>query len=323
MRFEIRYLTCFSYPEAVRESHNVLRACPMTNARQDLLSYRVTTTPASRVFSYVDYWGARVDVFGVAAPHTRLEVAVEATVQTRETGPLTACPRLASLRDPDFAAEHQEYLEASPHTAWGDALRRDAEIRANNAGDDVVGAVLALHRTAATSLTYVPGSTYVGMDVNEVFVRKSGVCQDYAHLLVAMCRSVGIPARYVSGYLPTALGPRAKTADANTAEVTTHAWVEVAIPGAGWWGLDPTNQQEVGAAHVKIAHGRDYDDVAPLRGIYHGPAAHRLDVSVKIAPQNGAAQQQQNGRHVPSARKPAERMTVMQRQQQSQQQSQQ
>jgi transglutaminase-like putative cysteine protease len=317
MRFDIRYLTSFAYPEAVRSSHNVLRACPITDARQELLSYRVSTTPASRVFNYIDYWGTRVDVFGIAVPHTRLEVLVEATVQTRETGPLTACPRLASLRDSDFAAEHQEYLEPSPHTAWGDALRRDSEIRAANAGDDVVGAVLALHRASATSLTYAPGSTYVGMDVNEVFARKTGVCQDYAHLMVAMCRSVGIPARYVSGYLAAARGGRTKTS-ADNAEVTTHAWIEVAIPGAGWWGLDPTNQQEIGAAHVKIAHGRDYDDVAPLRGVYHGPTAHRLDVSVKIAPHDGAQQQHQNGRHVPAARKPAERLATMQRQQQSQ-----
>jgi transglutaminase-like putative cysteine protease len=317
MRLDIRYLTSFSYPEAVRESHNVLRACPMSDARQELLSYRVATTPAARVFSYVDYWGTRVDVFGIALPHTRLEVLVEATVQTRDTGRLTACPRLASLRDADFLAEHQEYLEPSPHTAWGESLRREAEIRAANAGDDVVGAVLALHRAAATTLTYVPGSTYVGMDVNEVFARKTGVCQDYAHLMVAMCRSVGIPARYVSGYLPTSRGSRAKTA-ADPNEVTTHAWTEVAIPGAGWWGLDPTNQQEVGSAHVKIAHGPDYDDVAPLRGVYHGPAAHRLDVSVRIAPHEGGQQQQQNGHHVPAARKPSERGTAMQRPQSQQ-----
>ena len=315
MRLDIRYLTCFSYPEAVRDSHNVLRACPVTDARQELLTYRVATTPAARIFSYVDYWGTRVDAFGVAAPHTRLEVMVEATVQTRDTGRLTACPRLASLQDPDFLAEHQEYLDASPHTRWNETLRREAEIRAANAGDDVVGAVLALHRAAATTLTYVPGSTYVGMDVNEVFARKTGVCQDYAHLMVAMCRSVGVPARYVSGYLPTALGPRAKSASPDTADVTTHAWTEVAIPGAGWWGLDPTNQQEIGASHVKIAHGRDYDDVAPLRGVYHGPAAHRLDVSVKIAPHsNGAQQQQQRMRVVPAARRSAER-AAMQRQQ--------
>lgn len=317
MRLDIRYLTSFAYPEAVRSSHNVLRACPMSDARQELLSYRVSTSPASRVFSYVDYWGTRVDVFGIAVPHTRLEVLVEATVQTRETGPLTACPRLASLRDADFVAEHQEYLESSPHTAWGEQLRREAEIRAANAGDDVVGAVLALHRAAATALTYAPGSTYVGMDVNEVFARKTGVCQDYAHLMVAMCRSVGIPARYVSGYLPTARGTRAKTTTNGAGgEITTHAWVEVAIPGAGWWGLDPTNQQEVGSSHVKIAHGRDYDDVAPLRGVYYGPAAHRLDVSVQIAPHVGLSQQQQNGHHVPAARRAVERATAARQQQQ-------
>jgi len=314
MRFDIRYLTCFSYPEAVRESHNVLRACPSTDARQELLSYRVATTPGSRVYSYTDYWGTRVDVFGVTAPHDRLEVLVEATVETRQTGPLTACPRLSSLRDEDFVGEHQEYLEPSPHTRWKESLRREAEIRAANAGDDVVGAVLALHRAVATSLTYAPGSTYVGMDVNEVFTRRTGVCQDYAHLMIAMCRSVGVPARYVSGYLPTALGPRAKTATPATAEVTTHAWTEVAIPGSGWWGLDPTNQQEVTASHVKIAHGRDYDDVAPLRGVYHGPAAHRLDVSVRIAPQNGA-QQKHPAHREPVPRRAPDRI-AMQRQSQ-------
>jgi len=276
MRFDIKYLTSFSYPEAVRSSHNVLRACPMSDARQELLFYRVATTPASRVFSYVDYWGTRVDVFGIAVPHTRLEVLVEATVQTRETGPLTACPRLASLRDSDFLAEHQEYLEPSPHTDWGEPLRREAEIRAVNAGDDVVGAVLALHRATATAITYTPGSTYVGMDVNEVFGRKTGVCQDYAHLMVAMCRSVGIPARYVSGYLHPR--PSAEVGVAVTGE--SHAWVEWFA--GEWQGFDPTNNIEIGDRHVLVGRGRDYGDVPPLRGVYAGPFKSSLHVKVTI-----------------------------------------
>ena len=199
--------------------------------------YRVATTPASRVFSYVDYWGTRVDVFGIAVPHTRLEVLVEATVQTRETGPLTACPRLASLRDPDFLAEHQEYLEPSPHTEWGEPLRRDAEIRAGNAGDDVVGAVLALHR-AVGDRDHLRAGQHLRRHGRERGLRaaRPASARTTRTSMVAMCRSVGIPARYVSGYSPDRVRTARQDGDADTAEVTTHAWIEVAIPGAGWWG---------------------------------------------------------------------------------------
>ena len=111
----------------------------------------------------------------------------------------------------------------------------------------------------------------MGIEVEEVLAQGKGVCQDYAHLAVAMCRSQGIPARYVSGYLFTrddSIGPTSRTATWST--VQTHAWFEAAVPGFGWLALDPTNQQEVGVRHVKIGHGRDYDDVQPLRGVFGG-----------------------------------------------------
>jgi transglutaminase-like putative cysteine protease len=293
MRLEIRYRSSFAYAEPVRESHNVLRACPTTDDRQQLVSYRVSTNPGGRMASWVDYWGTRVDAFGIAAPHSQLEVLVEAVVDTRPTWPMTACPRLGELRDPDFVEQHLEYLEPSPHAAWNETLRREAEIKAAAAGDDVVGVVLSLHRAVGTSLTYKSGTTYVGIDVNDVFERKAGVCQDFVHLLVAMCRAVGIPARYVSGYLDGGRAGSRRPDAARNANLKTHAWAEVAIPGGGWWGLDPTNQQEIGPAHVKIGHGRDYDDVLPLRGVYRGPASHRLDVSVRMLPPGAVEQQQQ------------------------------
>lgn len=293
MRLDIRYLTTFSYDEPVRESHNILRACPTSDERQDLVAYRVTTLPAARVLSYVDYWGTRVDAFGVTAPHARLEVLAEATVETRPTRPMTACPRLAALSDKDFIDAHLEYLDPSPHTTWNEKLRREAEVRATASGDDVVGVVLALHRAAGTSLTYAPGTTYVGIDVNEILARRTGVCQDFVHLVIAMCRAVGIPARYVSGYLPPGRAGGRRIETGRMAEIKTHAWVEVAIPGGGWWGLDPTNQQEVGPAHVKIGHGRDYDDVLPLRGIFRGAPEHRLDVSVRMLEPTGTGGRQQ------------------------------
>ena len=246
MRFDIRYLTCFSYPEAVRESHNVLRACPMSDPRQELLSYRVSTTPASRVFSYVDYWGTRVDSFGVRRAHPRLEVVAEMVVDTEAPalpawaaamasgeGTADAGVTRAALAAPDFARAHLEYLEPSPHVRWDAELRRRAEEWIAGVGDDAGGAI-------------------------------------------------GVPARYVSGYLFSDSSTRGELPPGGVVDVKTHAWVEVALPGDGWVPLDPTTQRPVGERHVKIGHGRDYDDVLPLRGVYHGDAEHQLDVVVRM-----------------------------------------
>ncbi len=290
MRFDIRYVSRFSYPSPVSLSHNVLRACPISDERQTVLGYRLTTVPAARVHSYTDYWGTRVDAFGIRAPHELLEVTAEATVDTTGGGRMIACPRLARLREPAFIETYAEYLERSPHTAWNAALQSAARARTEAAGDDVVGVVLALMRMVGTSLSYAQGITYVGVGVNEILTRGRGVCQDYAHLVIAMCRSLGVPARYVSGYLFAVDETAGAGPPAETVRVKTHAWLEVAVPGEGWWGLDPTNQQEVGPRHVKIGHGRDYDDVPPLRGVYRGPADQVLDVAVEMR-RHGVLQQ--------------------------------
>ena len=282
MRFDIRYTTRFRYDSEVVESQNDLRACPAVNARQQLLHYRVTTSPASRVFSYSDYWGTRVDAFGVRGPHTELEVVAEATVETSRPAMLTVAPRWDELADPGYRDTHVEYLRPSPHTEWGDAVAQEATRVRDLVGDDVVSAVLAINRFVGTTVTYAPGATYVGVSTEEVLDRREGVCQDFAHLFIAMCRSLGIAARYVSGYLFAVDESRGASTDRDEVEVQTHAWVEVAVPGADWWPLDPTNRQEVGVRHIKIGHGRDYDDVAPMRGTYTGPAEHDLDVHIHI-----------------------------------------
>lgn len=291
MRLDLRYTTRFDYAVEAVGSHNELRACPASDGRQHLAHYRVTTAPSSRVVSYTDYWGTRVDTFGVRAPHRHLEVVAEATVETAPAPTLAASPRVEQVRDPAFRETHLEYLEPTAHTDWGAGVVAEAQARAASAGPDLVGLVLALHRTVGTSYRYAPGATYVGVEVEEVVRRREGVCQDFAHLVVALCRSLGIPARYVSGYLFAADERVGTEPDADEVSVQTHAWVEVAVPGFGWFGLDPTNQQEVGPRHVKIGHGRDYDDVTPLRGVYLGGAGHRLQASVRI--RRLAAQQQQ------------------------------
>lgn len=293
MRFDIRYRTTFDYDGVVVESQNALRAGPASDERQHVLHYDVRTTPSSRLYSYVDYWGTRVDAFGVRLPHDRLEIVAEASVETTPRPVLASSPSFSALQDSSFRDEHVEFLGRSAHVDWGADIAEAARQKRAEHGDDVIGTVLALHRLVATSCDYTAGVTYVGVPVDEVFAQRRGVCQDFAHLLVAMCRSAGVPARYVSGYFFAREGEAGADPQADHIEVQTHAWVEAAIPGAGWLGLDPTNRQEVGLRHIKIGHGRDYDDVSPLRGVYAGPAQHELHVAVEIRRGAGAEQQQQ------------------------------
>jgi transglutaminase-like putative cysteine protease len=269
--YAIRYASRFVYPQPVYDSYNVLRACPATDPRQTLHDYAVRVDPATRVRSHADYFGTRVDVFGVRAAHARLEVIAESRVCVRGD----AKPDVAPERD--FAERNAEYLLPARHTAWGPGLCEAALDMAGGRADEQ--GARAICDWVGRTLRYEPGHTWVGIDVNEVFARRRGVCQDFAHLAIAMCRAAGIPARYVSGYL---FEPRADQAEPNVALGATHAWLEVGLGGEPWLGLDPTHRCAVGPAHVKIGHGRDYDDTCPLRGVYKGPFQHELDVSVRI-----------------------------------------
>jgi transglutaminase-like putative cysteine protease len=282
MRLDIRYRTSFTYENLVRESQNELRACPTSDDQQELIAYRVHTSPGAKVYSFTDYWGTRVDSFGLRLPHVALEVVAEASVETFQRPLLTVAPHLDALRDPGFVDARYEYLQPSPHARWGAGVEAEAARQREFVGDDVVSLVLALHRVTGARLTYARGATDVGIEVEEVLAQGKGVCQDYAHLAVALCRSQGVPARYVSGYLFTRDDSTGADVEGDVVDVQTHAWFEAAIPGFGWLALDPTNQQEVGVRHVKIGHGRDYDDVQPLRGVFSGSATPSVDPRVEI-----------------------------------------
>jgi transglutaminase-like putative cysteine protease len=288
MRFDIRYRTVFTYTEQVSESQNELRACPVSDDCQRLLDYRVTVHPTARVFSYMDYWGTRVDSFGLRRPHAAMEVVAEASVETRPRPLPTAAPRTEALARPEFIDAHIEYLQPDTHTAGGAAIEAAARRQADLAGPDVVGTTLAIHRFVGANLVYSPGSTEIGIEVEDVLSGGVGVCQDYAHLAVAMCRSLGIPARYVSGYLFTDSDSEGVDPGEDTVVVQTHAWFEAAVPGWGWLALDPTNGQLVGERHVKIGHGRSYEDVQPQRGVFLGPASSDARPAVEIRRVDGA-----------------------------------
>ena len=279
MRLEIRYLNEFSYSKPAWESHNLLRACPMSNGHQRLVSYQLDVTPFSQVHSYTDYWGTRVDEFGVLEPHQTLRICAESVVENETPPAPSENPPLGALGP--MTGELSSYLRASPHSNWDQAIFERAR-DAIQESDGVPEAVAAISDAVTSSLEYEPGVTYVGVEVADVLSQGKGVCQDFAHLGIAMCRSVGIPARYVSGYLYAADQTMAVTPDEPELDVQTHAWIEAFVPGHGWWALDPTNPQPIGELHVKIGHGRDYQDVMPLRGVYHGGAEHDLGVYVRI-----------------------------------------
>ena len=167
MRLDISYVTRFTYEHEVAESQNELRAAPTVDDRQQVVHYDVRTTPSSRVFSYTDYWGTRVDAFGSAPRTASSTVVADATVETSPPAVLAASPRFADLT-PAFLDEHLEYLERSPHVDWSDGIAAEVAGRRDGADDDVVGFVLALHRLVGTSCTYAPGATYVGVPIDDV-----------------------------------------------------------------------------------------------------------------------------------------------------------
>ncbi len=283
MRFDIRYETRFRYDAPVRESHNELRACPVDDGRQRVLDFRLRVDPSAAVQSYRDYWGTRVEAFGVIPRHDRLDVIAEISVETQPAAGDPAPPTPVA----DLAAHEafHEYLVPSRYTrgsGLGDLARTvvDGADSAEEVGRTIAGWV-------GQSLTYTPGATKVDTSIDEVVERRVGVCQDYAHLTVALCRSIGVPARYVSGYLFARredAGPNDLDGDgeADSVRVQTHAWVEVAVAPARWQALDPTNGREVGERHVKIGHGRDYFDVSPFHGSFSGSADPTLVSSVDI-----------------------------------------
>lgn len=291
VRLSISYRMHFRYSEAISESQNEVRVRPRADERQRVLSYRLSSLPELPVLSVIDYWGTCVEHLGVRTPHTELELLAEAAVETEPSPALGVAPAPRELADEDFRSAHYEYLAPSQHVCWepGDSV---AGLAASAVADaaSVPEMVLAVVAEVRSALLYQQGATDIGVTLQELLAGGAGVCQDFAHLAAGMLRSTGVPTRYVSGYL-FALDetvPDAGDVDAGDSDpegvvsVQTHAWIEAAVPGWGWWALDPTNGGEVGERHVVIGCGRDYGDVPPVRGVFAGSATPDVDSEVVI-----------------------------------------
>jgi transglutaminase-like putative cysteine protease len=272
-RLEIVHRTSYAYDKPVQSSYNEARVTPLTEPHQTVISSRFSTEPEAPVRRYRDYWGTQVNAFEIVEPHQQLVVTSSVVVETegaRELGPSVAWEALA---DPEVTDLYGELLVPTVYTGAEPALAEGARLLAASCATPA-DAVFAVSRWVNDEMAYVPGATGVHTDASEAWAARRGVCQDFAHVTIVALRVLGIPARYVSGYLHPA-----KDADiGETRAGESHAWVEAWT--GDWWGVDPTNVAPVGNRHVAIARGRDYADVSPVRGVHSGGGAAALAVEV-------------------------------------------
>ena len=273
-RMRVVHVTGYAYRTPVTASYNEARLTPRSDSRQNVIINRVETTPATRSYRYVDYWGTAVTAFDLHAPHTELQVTSSSVVETDKPEPPVASVEWADLDSPAVLDRFHEVLVPTAYTPFSKRIERTARSLAK--AHDPHGAVLATAKWVHNELRYVPGTTGVHSSGLDALAESNGVCQDFAHLTLMLLRSMGIPARYVSGYLH----PNPDAATGEAVEGESHAWIQ-AWTGA-WWNYDPTNDAEINEQYISVGFGRSYADVTPLKGIYLGRDSSDLDVVVEM-----------------------------------------
>lgn len=279
MELSVRHVTTFEYAGPVRDSVNEVRLCPRTDAGQSCVDFKLVTDPPSEVRSYIDCFDNIVHTFDVAEAHERLAITATSRVLTQDIDPAA----LAMLPDPyipltlERAGWLIDYLQP---TARADFAADIIAFAGRERERDESGLLAPLVARLATALHdrmfYRPGATDVGTKASDALAEGSGVCQDYTHIMLATLRCLGIPARYTSGYFSP------EGAIGEVGEQASHAWVEAWFPSFGWVGTDPTNDRFVDERYIRVAYGRDYGDVTPVRGSYRGAETSSLDVDVSV-----------------------------------------
>lgn len=275
-RLRIEHVTGFRYLGDVTASYNEARMLPGTTDSQFVLSSSLDIAPQTAVNAYVDYFGTRVSSFDVLSPHAELTITSKSLVEVRPR-PIEhadmSWDRLAieATRSIETVEQLGQTTRTAPHPEVVELARTiaDRHEHPSRAAHDIA-------TTIGDAVEYMHGITSVLSTANEAWEARKGVCQDIAHITLGALRSVGIPARYVSGYLH----PKPNAAIGEAVAGESHAWLEWFT--GDWWGFDPTNGIEIGDRHVLVGRGRDYNDVPPLRGVYAGPHKSQLFVKVTI-----------------------------------------
>ncbi|WP_029291698.1 transglutaminase family protein [Cellulomonas sp. HZM] len=293
--YDLVHRTTYTYAATVTDSYGRTTMTPRDLPGQAVLDSSVLVEPApADSSSHVDYFGNRTTYFGVTSPHTELVVTSRSTIEVTRTVP-EALPAVtwedtarsvetgdaAAAVSSDVLVALREMVLPSTHVSTGDEVRAWAA-PSFTPGRELAELVVDLAHRIRTELDYRSGSTTVHTTQAQLLAQRAGVCQDFAHLMIAALRAHGLPARYVSGYIetrPPAGREKLRGADAS------HAWVSVWLPGAGWVDVDPTNDQLVDDRYVVLGWGRDYHDVPPLRGvIFTEGSGSRLSVQVDLVP---------------------------------------
>jgi transglutaminase-like putative cysteine protease len=289
MLFDIRHVTQYNYDEPVRESVMELWMQPRAAHGQNLINFDLEVDPAAQVFTYIDPWGNTVRHFDVPHPHDRLTITSHSLVETAAPAPLpdTLDPfEWSRLASDQVKADSWDFLRPHGFAATTPALeafcaeRFVEDLRAL----DPLSAMRALNAILYRSLDYEAGVTAADSPIDEALIAGRGVCQDFTHIMIAICRGWGVPARYVSGYL----APSRERAERSDPQAT-HAWLEGYMPSLRWIGFDPTNNILAGERHIAVAIGRDYSDVPPSRGVFKGDAESQLSVGVSVRQADAAS----------------------------------
>jgi transglutaminase-like putative cysteine protease len=277
MHLRILHRTTFNYAGKAQDSFNEVRLRPVDDATQTCRSFNLNLDPVAAPQEYSDFYGNTIHYFDIAEAHNKLVVEVQSVV---ETVPLAKRPPVPSVTSSDLknSSEREmlaEFYTSSPYVPLEVELWREAQDALAEGRGDIWNDVRRLGGHIYRTFAYKPKTTGVSTRANDALKLRMGVCQDFAHVHLGLCRSLGIPARYVSGYFfNTTRRPREIEA--------SHAWIEAYVPGYGWAAFDPTHDRVADDRYVKIATGRDYADIRPINGTYRGAPTRSLKVEVRV-----------------------------------------
>jgi transglutaminase-like putative cysteine protease len=276
--FNIYHLTKYTYSATVRESANQLKLYAKQDQAQRVLDHRLDITHDPPVETYVDFWGNRSGIFTLTQPHDEMKIVSSLTVETFSI-PLPEIDKeskhhWAQLVDYRQHTSYFDYLYLEKFNCYHDLLAVIDTLQWKNSLP--VEVIRELNSWIYKEFNYIKGVTSIDTTLDEIWKLHAGVCQDFAHLLLAMLRMIHIPARYVSGYIcPNKNGMRGEGA--------THAWVEAFLPFHGWVGIDPTNNCLVSDGHLRLAVGRNFADCSPVKGFFKGDADQLMEVAVSVS----------------------------------------
>ncbi len=278
--YSIRHLTRFRYQRNISESIMETRMHPRSDAHQHCLTFSLSVSPRCRVFTYRDHQGNNVHHFDIPGEHDQLVIIAESVVEQLPIPelPYSLGPDSWSELDQVVASgDYWEMLLPSTFAVESPALLGLAAQLDLRRREDPFSLVRELNQRLFDYFEYVPRHTRVDSPIDEAIVSRKGVCQDFAHTMIALLRHIGIPARYVSGYLY-----RGREDHDRSTPDATHAWVDALLPGLGWVGFDPTNALFAQHRHIRTAVGRDYADVPPTHGVFRGNTLSELHVAVHV-----------------------------------------